>query len=87
MNDAERRLYRAVLAAIDELRAFSRREATGAGSTASVMNSTTALISLLEGWCVDHAIRWRDPAISTLTDSEQNDTDVLDALRHFYCAS
>ncbi len=73
-------LYRALLSCIAELESFVDRKEKQK-SACPIMNSTRALIHLLEGWCVDHAVRFDVEAISALAEDEKNDEAILAVLR------
>lgn len=75
---------RALLLAARSLEACALAQETHSEAARSTARSTRALVKLMEGWCIDHAVRSRHAALDGLSRDACGDGTVLAALyRHF----
>ena len=75
----------AMLQAVRHLEAVVRDQEALGDASRSTVRSTRVLIKLMEGWCVDHAIRTRHLAIASLRRDDGGDDAILAALRQTLC--
>ncbi|GAB4361190.1 MAG: hypothetical protein Kow00114_15490 [Kiloniellaceae bacterium] len=82
MQDSEP-LHAMLLAARSLASCAAAQDAQGEAAR-STARSTRALMKLMEGWCIDHAVRSRHAALDGLAREDRGDDTVLAALyRHF----
>ena len=74
----------ALLQAVRRLEAFAAAQEAQYDAARSTARSTRALIRLMEGWCIDHAVRARHAALDGLTRDACGDDTVLAALRRHF---
>lgn len=75
---------RSLLLAVRRLEAFAAAQEAQCDAARSTVRSTRVLVKLMEGWCIDHAVRARHAALDGLAREACGDDTVLAALnRHF----
>jgi len=75
---------RSLLLAVRRLEAFAVAQEAHCDAACSTARSTRVLVKLMEGWCIDHAVRARHAALEGLARGACGDDAVLAALnRHF----
>ncbi len=74
-----------MLQAARRLEAVVREQERQGDASRTTARSTRVLIKLMEGWCVDHAVRTRHAAIASLQRGEGGDEAMLAALQQHLC--